>query len=167
MKQGIGKIVDLHILLLNSAELPNDESDLETFGREQYSNLFLTNAICGFHLLHDGEQARFARGRFKHAFSKADEWQSSDKKTSLDKRRIARIEWILPIIKGQVSGTECWLVKEDGVEKRIYVSFGQGYVIWFESSGNEKWEFSTAYTANAARLREYTVGGKKIWKFGQ
>ena len=62
MKQGIGKIVDLHSLLLNSAELPNDESDLETFGREQYSNLFLTNAICGFHLLHDGEQARFARG---------------------------------------------------------------------------------------------------------
>lgn len=167
MKQAIREIVNLKSLVLDTEKLPESESDLETFGRSQYSDLFLTNARSGYHLLHDGEQVRFSRGRFKHAFSKADDWQSSSRKTSLDRRRIIRIKWILPIIQGNAPGVECWLVKDGGQEKRAYICFGLGYIVWLEKSDEGQWEFSTAYTANPTRLREYIAGGKKIWKYGQ
>lgn len=167
MKRQIVKILDLRNLLIELDDIPEIESALEQFGRAYYSDLFLANARYGFHSLHDGDQVRFAAGRFKHAFSKADNWQSSTKKTSFDKRRIARVKWILPVIQGYVSGIECWLVTENGEEKRLYVNFGQGYVVWLESTGDGEWEFSTAYTADQRRIREYVRGGRKIWKFGQ
>lgn len=168
MKQQIGKIIDLRNLLIELDDIPETESDIEQFGRGHYSDIFLANARCGFHSLHDGEQVRFAAGRFKHAFSKADDWQSSTRKTSFDKRRIARVKWILPIIQGRVSGIECWLVTDNGKEKRLYVNFGQGYVVWLESRDDDgAWEFSTAYTVDQSRIREYIRGSRKIWKSGQ
>ena len=167
MKAGLGKTVNLRDIILNVQDLPDLEDELEAFGRRLYSDLFFAGERPGIHLLHDGEKVRFDRRRFTHAFSKADNWKTTKEKTGLDKRRYLRANWILPMIQGQVSGSECWLITEFAKRKRIYVCFKQGYVVWLESNNKGKWSFSSAYTASAEQIRGYIRGGEKIASFGK
>ena len=162
MRQQMKRIVDLESLQLKLAEF--SDADILAIGRQSYSDIFLQNARFGFHSLHDGGRVVFKAGRFKHAFFLAENWQTSKEKTRIDIRRVERLRWILPMLRCEAPNAECWLVPDDGVEKRIYVCFGLGYVIWLEP-GNAQgdWSFSTAYTTSSRQIREYIKGGKRIY----
>ena len=140
MKQASGKILDLESLLLDLTGM-SDEAVKEV-GLKYYLDLFLQNSRFGLHSLHDGEQVYFSRGSFKHAFYKAENWQITKRKNRVDLRRVERIRWILPILQGKIPNTECWLVKEDGKVKKLYLSWVEGYVIWLENESKNKWNFS-------------------------
>lgn len=157
--------LNLDDLLIDISVIPLEE--LEIYARKLYADLFLTGEPVGTHLLHDENQVNFKRGRFKHAFSKADNWQVSKEKTGLDARRIARIQWILPVIQGKVSGSECWLISEDFKKKRLYVCYKEGYIVWLESTNKGRWDFSTAYTINPREVRKYIKNAERIGVFTQ
>ena len=167
MKQGVGELMNLRSVILKIDDLPNLEDELEAFGRAHYADVFFSGETPGVHLLHNAELVKFDRRRFTHAFSYAGNWEVTKEKTGLDKRRIMRINWILPMIQGQVSGSECWEKLEDFKRKRIYINFKLGYVVWVESTNKGKWVFSTAYTASASDIRKYIAGANRIWSFGQ
>jgi hypothetical protein len=90
--------------------------------------------------------------------------RESKAKTGIDIRRVERVKWILPMLRCAAPNVECWLIPSDGVIKRIYICFGLGYVVWLEPGDREGWwDFSSAYTIKAAAIREYLIGGKRIW----
>jgi hypothetical protein len=164
MKNSPHKALGLPDLVTFTASQGDDA--IERIGRNLYAENLLTSTHSGVFQMHDGEQVKFQKTRFDHAFFMAGNWQTSKEKTGIDVRRVARLRWILPIIQGEILSTECWLVTENGGENRLYLSFGLGYVIWVESS-NKGWWFSSAYTASGTQIRGYVKGAKLIWKYGQ
>jgi hypothetical protein len=147
---------NLDMLLLDWSALT--DSEVEVKGKERFVELFLQNARYGYANAHDGEQVRFNRGRFSHAFYLAGNWRSSKKKTGIDVRRVERIKWVLPVIQGRVTKAECWLVPEDGIVKRLYIVWEKGYIVWIEPS-TSGWWFSTAYSASSKEIRGYIRDG--------
>jgi hypothetical protein len=137
--------------------LSSDE--IEQNGREFFAKLFLTDTRKGQHQLHDGERVTFFADVFDHAFFR------SPNKEVIDTRRIERIEWILPLIQGNVQHAECWELEDDGINKRIYVCFGLGYVVWLKETLSGGWKFLTAYPAFRVQIRMYLIGGRRIAKF--
>jgi hypothetical protein len=134
--------------------------EVETIGSKLYSDLFLDDARVGRRPLHDEREARFYKDTFRHAFFR------SPGDYEIDVRRVARIHWVLPMIAGKLYKSECWeLVDCDGIEKRAYVCFGLGYIVWLKLRADGRWCFLTAYTAPSRTLRKYVQGGKRVAKF--
>jgi hypothetical protein len=159
MKEALDNAVNLHQLLEGLVGL--DLLEIEAFGVERYADLFLTSEVSGVHLLHDGQKVTFSVDRFDHAF------YETPMKNVIDKSRVARIHWILPLIQGKVVNSQFWLVNVGGKRKRLYVCYGLNYVVWLERSGNapESWIFSSAYVAERKYIREYQSNGQLIQKF--
>jgi hypothetical protein len=151
---GTEKIFNPHETLLALDHQPLDE--VETLGTKLYSDMFLDTARGGCKPMHDGCEARFYPATFKHAFFK------SPGDYEIDNRRVARIHWILPMIAGKLPQSECWELVQNGVEKRCYICFGLGYVVWFKLRLDGCWCFLTAYTAPAKRLRKLLKDGDAI-----
>ncbi len=163
MEQGTGKITDIRDLLLDLQGKSDEE--IESVGRQNYSDLFLTIAKRGIHKLHDGQDIAFFLERFDHAFFKSIKWQDSEKKEIIERGRVERVKWILPMIQGEVPNSECWL-KNSG-EQRFYVCFGLRYIVWVESRDVGGWRFSSAYNAEPFQLRGYTKNAKRIWQYNK
>ncbi len=158
MEQAIIKAVNLTHLLETLIGL--DDIEIEEHGGRLYKQLFLITDVSGTKIAHDGQEITFSKDRFRHAF------YLSPKKNEIDKRRVARIKWILPLTQGRVLNSECWLVNDDGIQKRLYICYGLNYVVWLEPQENkEKWVFSSAYVATREQIREYTSRGKRIAEF--
>ncbi|HEX8288033.1 MAG TPA: hypothetical protein VF556_08560 [Pyrinomonadaceae bacterium] len=139
------------------------DEDVEKVGRDLYKELFLDNEEIGVRKCHDNEDAVFYKERFDHAFFKTKD-RNSHIKIEIDKGRVARIKWILPMIQGGIANSEYWHITEKFLEKRLYANFGLGYVVWLWR-GSGEWTFSSAYTAEPNQIRRYTKGGKKITSF--
>jgi hypothetical protein len=154
-----GKEINLNLLLEGLFGLNNIE--VEDFGRGLYTAQFLTNYVSGIHPTHDGQKVSFSLNRFDHAFFE------SPAKDLIDRSRVARIRWILPLIQGLAINSQCWLVNDDGVEKRLYICYGLNYVVWLELHYKQEgsWVFSTAYVAERDEIKKYTSKGKLIQKF--
>ena len=166
MTQGEGKIIDLRNLLLDFEGLSDEE--VEMLGRKFYSDDFLTIAKRGIHKLHDGEDVAFFVERFDHAFFKPIDWKTSKVKALIERGRVARIKWILPLIQGKVPNSECWLKQKTDGEQRIYICFGLRYLVWLESREVGGWRFSSAYNATLDQIRnDYLKGAKRIWLYNK
>ncbi len=148
MKQELPKTVNLNHLLMSLIGL--NDIQVEEFAEQQYKELFLKTKYSGNHTTHDGQQVSFALERFRHAFFK------SPKKNEIEKSRVERMKWILPIIQGKALNYTCWLINDRGVIKRLYICYPLVFVIWLEPSLEVgKWIFSSAYPASRAKIREY------------
>ena len=67
------------------------------------------------------------------------------------------------MIAGRIPKSECWeLVDGDGIDKRAYVCFGLGYIVWLKLRADGSWCFLTAYTAPSRTLRKYVKSGKRM-----
>jgi len=121
--------------------------------------LFLTDTRRGCYTTHDGHKIVFFNDAFDHAFF------VSPEKVVLDIERVKRINWILPLIQGKAFNSECWEINQRGLNKRVYVCFGLGYLVWLKESLNGGWKFITAYPAFRRQIREYIAGGERIAVF--
>ena len=153
-------IQGLNLLGLELSLFELDDIQIEDLGEKSYKELFLDTNFSGVRYTHDNQKVTFSKDRFRHAF------YLSPKKNEIDKRRVIRIKWILPLIQGKVLNSECWLVNDKSIEKRMYVCYGLNYVVWLEPHGNDQeWSFSTAYVAERKFLRDYASRGKRIAEF--
>lgn len=158
MKQEIAQGQNLLRLEISLFEL--DDIQIEDLGEKLYKDLFLDTEFSGVQYTHDNQPVSFSKDRFRHAF------YLSPNKNEIDKRRVARIKWILPLIEGKVLNSECWLINDGGIKKRLYVCFGLNYLVWLEPQGNkDRWIFSTAYVAERKQIRGYTSRGTRISEF--
>jgi len=149
-------------LLLDITDI--HENDLEEFARQKYRELFIQSNGRGEHTLHDGEKVIFWETRFEHALYDAKEWQHSAVKDVLDKRRLERLAWVLPLLSGNMPTSECWMVTQGGRTKRFYVMPAKGFVVWLEPKSNGTWTFSTGYDVSPAYIYQRTRGGRRLWK---
>lgn len=162
--------MELDLLLLSIEEKSAEE--IEEIGRRHYFTEILTQGRLGIHSSHDGEQVFFWENRFEHAFFESDgraNWGISKARAS--GARISRMPWIVPILSGQVPGSECWQIHQRGrgfPPSRLYVHWPKNYLIWLEPRAEGGFKFSTAYLTAANQIRErYCRKGAKIWPYGQ
>jgi hypothetical protein len=85
-----------------------DPAEMAHFAKQTYSELYLQNRGYGVHSTHDGHPVRMDGARFHHAFYNTPDHHASVQKTILDLRRVERMKWILPLMSGQMLGSECW-----------------------------------------------------------
>ena len=149
-------------LLLDLTEIP--EEKLEVFARQKFRELCIDSNGRGMHQCHDGEAVVIWESRFEHAFFKPENWKDTSQKQVLDRSRIQRTAWIVPLIGGEFQNSECWLINERGRLKRMYTIRGTGYVVWLEFKYEGLWTFSTGYVANTGYIYKQTRGQKRIWK---
>lgn len=158
--------LDLNSLLTDLSNLTDPE--VEETGYRLYGELFLDTEARGVRKTHDGEDVYFWEERFDHAFFAPANFHLTTEKQIVDKGRVARIKWILPLIGGEVPNSECWLVKnKNRPEQRLYVRFSQNYIVWLEPRDAGGWKFSTAYPSEGWRIRNYLKGAQRIWRYGQ
>lgn len=139
---------------------------IEALGVKIYIQEYLTNAYCGTHLAHDGDSVYFHIKVGKgHALHKT----VNKYKDTIDPPRVERLRWIKEFIGGKVPNSECWLVPdpESGETKRVYCSFGDGYVVWLGPRDAGGWKFESAYPCDTATLRGYLKrqGAKRVCVF--
>lgn len=139
--------VNLNTLLL--ALFGKSEEEIKKIGQELYAiELLAQEKWFKKHQTHDRQAVMFRKERFSHAFFK------SPDKNVIDRARVERIKWILPIVQGKAQNWECWeLTYSDGKTKRLYACYGLGYVVWLEQE--EDWIFSTAYSCSKSEIRKY------------
>jgi hypothetical protein len=148
--------VDLKSLLLKIDRLST--ADAKELGEKLYDQLYITSPRVGIHKTHDGEEVFFWFDRFTHAF------HYDKAKTLLDRGRVARIRWIGEIVAGSVPAFECWLVdKTPQPDNRLYIVWGENYVVWLEPRPAGGWKFSTAYPAERDQIKGYIEDGERIW----
>lgn len=137
------------------------ENECAALARKTFSDTFLDTARSGEHTAHDGAIVTIYADRYKHCFL--------DKKTrqTIDRERLERLRWILPMIGGQVPGSQCWEKEETDCKRRFYFSFSLGYIVWLRTKdiSESGWNLRTAYTASNEVLRRYTIGSKKLAQF--
>jgi hypothetical protein len=148
--------VDLKSLLLNFGNMTT--AQIKELGAKLYNQIYITSQRRGIHKTHDGEECYFWFDRFDHAF------HEDKAKTVLDKGRVARIRWIGEVIAGNVALFECWLIDQTPrPENRLYVVWGENYVVWLEQRDAGGWKFSSAYPAERDQIIGYIEGGERIW----
>lgn len=128
----------------------------------------LYQSICAFrdpyavHLTHDGLAVQFWRERFGHAFKPSVSGHKAQ--DQIDDRRIQRIQWILPVIRGVPKGVRCFEAPPDakfrtppsGRLRRLYTLESHRYVVWLTPHGDETdFKFSTAYPCMPDQLEGY------------
>jgi len=160
--------VDLNAIILDFSAVPDEELDPQ--GQAAYRFHYLNRGKYGIHTSHDGEEVIFHEDQFGHAFFDKPDKKSLIKRRDLpDERRLERMRWIGPLIRGEVAGSECWHVPSPTGRRRppnrLYIAWNQLYVVWLEPRQLGGWKFSSAYDVVSARyIREkYCRGGGKIW----
>jgi hypothetical protein len=158
MKEGAEKTPNLEDSLVILTGLPDEK--VERIGRKLYSELFLTNSRNGIHLTHDGDRVYFWERQFNHSFF------ISPAKELIDRSRIARMRWVLPLIQGKVPDSECRRVIHGfKPDNRLYVWLPKNFVVWLEPRDAGGWKFYTLYTVTRNQLRGYQRQGKQIWQY--
>jgi hypothetical protein len=156
LKIGNAMEVDLKSLLLNLDGMA--VADASELGAKLYDQIYITSPRRGIHKTHDGEDVYFWFDRFTHAF------HNDKAKTVLDKGRVARIRWIKEIVEGNAPEFECWLInKAPRPDNRLYIVWGENYVVWLEPREAGGWKFSTAYPAEREQIKIYIEDGECIW----
>ena len=141
------------------------------WGESRYCRCFIDEAEGspadgGVWRLHDGESVVFFRDRFEHAFrTSSNRMRHPDIKDVVAVDRIELIDWILPILRGQVPEVECWRIPRKGTKpypsNRLYVLWGSAYVIWLEPLRRGGYKFSSAYKASLEDIRRYVKQGNR------
>jgi hypothetical protein len=125
-------------------------------------------AKAGTLLTHDGIAVRVFSDAFDHAFRTSSDWCTRKyAKDKLDRERVARVRWIVPVVSGQVPRSACWSVRDKDRKKpnrRMYLVWDENYVVWLQPTDDGLWKFSTAYRARDAYIREYTANGMELWR---
>lgn len=159
--------VDLNALLLDLTGLTDGE--IETLGRSEYAHLYLCNGSRGSLTAYDGSEVVFFEDRFDHAFfTTTDRYRHQFAKNVIARDRVARIAWIGPILRGEVSNTQCWEfpagVGKHARTKRLCIASGELFVVWLEPRKAGGWKFSTAYIARGEQASQYKRGGRTVWR---
>ena len=139
---------------------------MESKGRSEYRELYLTSESEGIIKTHDGLDVHFHLDSFDYGFFGRSDWETSSLKDRIDKGRVARIRWIREFIAGNIANSRCWTIPvgKAGALKRLYFSVSPSYVVWLNPRGDQiSWSFKTAYSADPPRIWEYTreVRGSK------
>jgi len=157
--------MDLDDLVIDFLAIDKDEREAHSY------EIYIQNCCGGGNSksfeLHDGESVTFFANQFNHAFfATKQNGPVLTSKMGLDIPRIERINWILPIIKGEISGTECWHIPREytGELKRLYVVRSKLYVIWLEPRKRGGFKFSSAYKARNEQISVYQNQGTLFWK---
>ncbi len=153
--------LNLDNLLLDISSV--SDVDLDDFARKNYFEMFVKSGACGTLKCHDNQDVLFWKNQFDHAFYTPKKWEETTIKQIVDKRRVQRMTWIQPLIKGEVPNSQCWHIQQN-LLKRMYCVASKGYMLWLEPNGEDCWRFSTAYTAETSYIYKQTRGGKMIWK---
>lgn len=115
---------------------------------------------------------KFFDDRYFHGFrTSKDRARRAYAKDKVAVDRIERIQWIRPILEGQVEGIECWEVPlkipEEGYRcfpgKRLYVCRDREYIVWLEPLRKGGFKFSTSYVAPKKEIERYIERGRLIW----
>jgi hypothetical protein len=163
----------LDLNFLNSLKLDLWGMDLEaveSMGRSEYRELYLTTARQGICKTHDGKDVYFYPDLFDYGFFTVSEWKISSTKDIIDITRVERIRWIKEFIGGNVANSQCWAIPVSRTAtKRLYCSQSVGYAVWLNPrSDKETFKFRTAHPAEAGRIWDYTrevKGSKCIGRF--
>ena len=149
---------DLGRLILDLSDL--SDAEVEAVGRKYYEESMLDIAFKGIRQTHDGQEVHFWKHRFDHSC-----FVSPDK-VLIDIGRIARLPWVLPIIAGNIAGTECRSKQNiDRPDNRVYICIPENFVIWLEPRDEGGWRYSTHYPADRTEIRLIQRNSKKIWSF--
>ena len=157
-------------LLLDLSGLSDGEAEEVVF--EKYVELYLDRGTepkrTGALQTHDEKKVVFFEDRFEHAFAQTVAWYE---KGGFDRSRGERVAWIGPVVRGEIPGTECWLVppknggrrQPDRPWNRVYMVEEERYVVWLEPLRSGGWKFSSAYVAGYGDLRRYRRAGRRLW----
>ena len=158
--------VDLTSLLLDLSGL--DDAQAQKLGRAEFKALYVPGGSRGVLTAYDGSEVVFFEDRFEHAFfTTSDRYRHEFAKNVLDRNRVARVRWIGPILRGEVTNTQCWeSLRSPGQDqmRRLCIASAELYVIWLDAGSGGNWRFSTAYVARAAQARTYAFGKRIVWK---
>lgn len=158
--------MDLASILLDLSGL--DDTEAAELGRSEYKSIYTPQGYRGTLTAYDGSEVVFFEDRFEHAFfTTSDRYRREFAKDLLARDRVARVRWIGPILKGEVSNTQCWeSLRSPGDDRtqRLCVASVELFVIWLEARSDGAWRFSTAYLARGPQVRNYAFGKKIVWK---
>ncbi|HEV56629.1 MAG TPA: hypothetical protein ENN87_03920 [Phycisphaerales bacterium] len=156
----------LQTLLLNIEDLSDAEAEklASRAYLEDYTDYDTHSGRRGERVTHDNQSVVFYEDRFEHAFfTTADKVNRPFNKSQFVRDRASRVRWIGEIIAGKLPGSECWLVYQGNVLKRLYVHWDECYVVWLEPTKTGKWKFSSAYTTSRADIRRKLCHARRIW----
>lgn len=141
-------------------------ASIEAFGRRVYAEEYVNQR----HKTHDGVSVRFFEDRFDHAFFRSKDFVRSNKqKNEIDPLRVERILWIGPLIRGELTNSECHRMPNSQTnqpQKRLYILNDERYVVWLEPQSQGTWKFSSAYVAFGYQLKSYRKGSLQKFKLG-
>jgi hypothetical protein len=166
----------LSSLLLDLTGLSDEEAEKVAY--EEYVKLYMDRrthrGMIGERRTHDDQQVTFFEDRFEHAFFSSSEGASRQyAKDKFQKSRASRIGWIGRTIKGDIEGTECWLIaplrryhSDAEAPARLYVVWEENYLVWLEPRRNGGWWFSSAYVADRGKsyIRSILNRGTLLWR---
>lgn len=157
-------------LLVDLSDMSDEEAEQAVL--TMYGELYLTRGKSpkrtGAIHAHDEERVVFFEDRFDHAFAATVAWL---KKGPFDRRRGERVAWIGTVVRGEIAGTECWLMPpedrrpppNDRLRRRLYIVREESYVVWLEPLRSGGWKFSSAYVAGHGDIRRYQRLGRRFW----
>lgn len=163
-------------ILLPPLLMPTDgltDAELEALGRELHATYCVAPARAEQVTTHDGLSVRIYPDEedFTHAFfTAASKHHRGWAKDVIDRLRVERARWIVPVIGGHVEGTACYRVVDYGAsrkpppEKRLYVVRQERYVVWLLPRRDGGWRFKTAYVAGHDDINRYIKRQRKIWE---
>jgi hypothetical protein len=154
-----GKIrYDLSRLILDLSD--RSDAEIEAIGRKYYADSMLDVANKGIRQTHDDQELHFWKHRFDHSCF------ISPAKILVDKGRVARLPWILPIVAGNIADTECRAKQNIGrSDNRAYICIPENFVIWLEPRDEGGWRYSSHYPADRNEIRLIQRNSRKIASF--
>lgn len=165
--------IDLGALLVPVDGMPDPA--LVSLGKKLFMESCVYPARQGEVCTHDGLRLYIYAEDFEHAFyTAATKERRGIAKDVIDPERVARTQWIVPIVSGLVKGTDCYLIRDyrsyrqPPPEKRLYVVRRERYVIWLLPKRNREgqpdgFRFKTAYVTGYSDIDRYTYRQRIIW----
>jgi len=167
----------LRSLLENIDGLSDQEAEEHIRGLyiELYTDKKTGSGRRGERLTHDNQPVYFYEDRFGHAFrTSSDRASRLYAKDRFDRKRGERVRWIGQVIRGNISGAECWVCPPEGGgyrgpllkrPGRLYILWDEQYAVFLNAAGKgDAWKFSTAYLTGRGHLRRYTSEARLIWR---
>ena len=157
----------LEELLINLDGLSDDAA--EARGQALYEEIYLTEHHAGYIQDAKGETIVFHRDRYQHAFRTASNRSRNPYgKDKVARDRIERIKWILEVIQGRVSGTECFMVRPESGRlhplDRLILVADPAFIVWLWPMQDGRWKFSSAYPTTVSDIYRYKRKVvQKVW----
>lgn len=155
-----GEPVSLEELVVRTDGMPS-------FQAEKIAAAIYEEYVTGTPMTHDGQRVWFFSNRFQHAFWRDNSYRGGEK-NEIDFNRVQRARWIGEVIGGNVAGTVCRLVPNDGNPERgssrLYMVEPECYVVWLLPRTDGTWTFSTAFKAFGYQMKKHRQLGDEIWR---